>query len=321
MAKRYIVTVGTSLVDNFARTKTTDYQSLPKIMEARLPKGAERVLNEEPQGLLGTLDPDRPQVLDLDNVGAHWFLAHYHNKGIEHKNPPPAHCAEIATLAHLGLQAEDEVLLLCSDTGLGAFCAVVIALLLTGSADRVQTQHVRQRQLHLSELPDWGWPPPDYNRPLHSSLQPLQRTRVHIRHVPQLNPEQFDEFAEHGAANLIRIVHQAVHKACNGTPKLKPEIVFTGGYKAAVPLLTYAAGWLGGVPLNTLYQDSDQVLRLPALALEPPEHVRELVLNPPEQADLTARTRPYFNADGTQLSLLGQVLQQTLLPPDKQEAV
>lgn len=169
-------------------------------------------------------------------TGALWALDRYARRAPipeddeERRKRPQT--AEISSLARMNVSAEDHIVFLCSDTGAGAFSAVVNAYLLTLNGD---PPVLWDGPFTIERGFSWNWQP-TY---VHRELMNLQVQNVAVMRIPGLDPERKQLFEQQGVSNLIDTIARLVI-AAKGSD-MTPVINFTGGFKAAIPLITQAA--------------------------------------------------------------------------------
>lgn len=301
MTSTIVLTAGTSILDNLK-----EEPCLVGVVERlRLPEEIAELLEPPTDAWRGVAGNGQAP-------GAVWFLDHYGRQSPTDGKTAPRHAAELASLALLRPTPEDDVVFLCSETPDGLFAALVAAHLIraddddpirvfTGPADRAAARPV-----------NWG-PLPG---PTHADMPRAGRGRVSLHVISGLNPVRRDQFETDGAGNLVRAFVLLAREAAESKRALVLNV--TGGYKAAIPLLTMVASWLtGDVKLVALYQDSRELLRIPVLPAAPDRALWNGL-----QADLANRAlRPEALArsqqplvaaaarGGLQLSLLGRALE------------
>lgn len=274
MANLYIFTAGTSLLDNLEKLPGEGLR-LRETLDARLKNvGVDELLSGQ---LLAGAEWRGSPGGGLNEVGALWALHRW--AGFTPDGFPQT--AELTSLYKLSLQPgmalsdKDEVVLLASDTPTGVFCAAVNAYLMTALCGPVWRWDL---PFQVGEKTQFAWEEELPQTNLQPHLLSVARPRAYLLRVKNLNPADKNAFEEgvsrvegqqgSGAAHLIRTVVDLVWGARDGG--LKPVIVFTGGFKAGIPLLTQASAWLGGVPLWGLYEGSKVApVQVPVLEARP----------------------------------------------------
>ncbi len=157
---------------------------------------------------------------------------------ISHKNQPAQQkelSAELKSLLTFGIQADDLVYLLYSDTLLGKLCALAI-------------QSALREYCGLNE------------------------NAIIVEHISGLNIQNFAQFRQDGVRNLfraaIKIFEEAGLTVDNPDHRHTAEIILnpTGGYKATVPYLTLL-GSMYGKEVIYISEESDELIKLPPLPL------------------------------------------------------
>lgn len=335
MARLYIFTTGTSLISNLRKHG---------------PEGASRAdalqqyAREKPADFFWQAVPDESwqgnPVGDFQgDPGAWWLVNFYAGLGAA---APALLPAEISNFKKLNPQPGDEVVLLASDTPLGVFCAVVIAhLMALPGRDRVVEW---TSPCNVGQVFNWN-PPQTAARD--TGILGQLREKVAVMRIPKLNPGHKEGFEQEAVGNLVRTVARLSVYARG--KELEQQIIFTGGYKVTLPVLTQAAAWLDGIPMVALYEEDHYPIEIPVLSSPPGERARKAVLgwvwssqdevHARERArlkrlgydqqlarwgavmsrktftGLEARDKPLFEPDGQhlRLSILGEALLAVLL--------
>lgn len=245
MAKMFILTAGSSLFTNYSKY---DEEAAEKLRGA-LPQIPAGIWLQEPHawpgGHLARYAPEGP---------AWWTLKRWSNMELT-GSLKDQQTAEILSMSKMGLQPEDRICLLASHTPEGVFCALVNALMLSPPGKAVEVQ-------------DWDWsamPPEQTCTPV--SWDPdarVQRRPIEVRVENQvvvmpvrgLDPQDKESFEHEGVYSLIRSLARLVEIA-RGL-RSEPEIIFTGGFKASLPVLTQAATWLGGLRMTALFEEAEK---------------------------------------------------------------
>ncbi len=315
MPRTILITAGTSILDNLQRPEIGGHYDKSEKLRNRLPS-----------------QRDMAELLDSPNgkewagkasgaggggqTGAWWFIDYYGRKSP--KDDAKVHAAELASLRLLSPTPEDEIIFLCSDTPPGLFCGLVVAHLIKERNDpiRFHEQATADVPMTTREV-NWGWEITERHVP-HTDMPRAGGGKVSMWQIPGLNPVSRREFEERGAGNLVRTFIRLARAA---KVKGHPFVVnFTGGYKATIPLLTLVASWMGSpdVSMVALYQESNELLRIPIADSQPSDDVwREVsaIKNDSESTMAEVRTglRRYFKdrphgGRGLEWSLLGEAL-------------
>jgi len=258
MSYCYLFTCGTSLLENLEKK------------EPAIANRLRAIIPEVGRVLSGNLEADWAGTPgDSSDPGAKWTLERWGSLPLDDE----MQTAEMASLGHLHLTQQDEVVLIASDTPEGVFCAVINAWLMVGLVGKVEIWE-RAYQDSARQL-EWGWRHPA-GLP-HIQQKSIARQKAAVLRVKHLDPRSRERFEQKGgAANLIQTIADLVWKA--RTHQLDPVIIFTGGFKASIPLLTQAATWLDRVPLMGLYEGAQDMVRVPTLHAAPDIEACQAVL-------------------------------------------
>ncbi|MHC1733403.1 MAG: hypothetical protein AB9888_15400 [Bacteroidales bacterium] len=273
MSRLFIFTCGRSLLTNFGRNcsdvrgrdrlqSSLDFlisEKLQSIDEIYQPDASWRNLDD----LSIRRDPDFSEFLQIFNhdLGKE-AVGYWSNLGSKDKEQS----AEVATKNSFKIKEEDEIVILASDTPDGVLCALINAHLMA-----------RQGQKVYLEFNDWQ--SREKREGLFIGRDLLKKTEeysspVRVIVVTGLNPTIKTTFERIGIGNLIRtLIHLVYEKIAQGNFEA-PFFVFTGGFKAGIPILTQAAGWLGGITkknilMNALYEDSVDRIDIPIIGQKP----------------------------------------------------
>jgi len=160
-----------------------------------------------------------------------------------------ASSAELASLSLLDppLGANDEVVLLYSDTPAGAYCAACLEKLLSKG---------------LPGVTEGGG-------------------SVHVvsQRIAWLDPERKDAFERQAVGNLALTISEAYY-APREVPLTEALINVTGGYKAAIPILTVIAGLLPKTQIVCLFEESEQLLHQPVVPTTLPKDLCDWLMDP-----------------------------------------
>lgn len=155
-------------------------------------------------------------------------------------------------------RVDDRLVLLCSDTVEGAFAALVNALLLgtqeilccqpSGYSD-IPDSEARVRVLYAGEMQD---------KPFHSTLRAIQRPKIEIQVVRELYPANKKSFEQQAVANLAQAVANLHYGKKD--PQQRTILNYTGGFKAAIPTLTFIAAVIRDMQMVALYEQSPHLV-------------------------------------------------------------
>lgn len=183
--------------------------------------------------------------------------------------------AELASFLKLELMKDDLVVLLTSDTPEGLFSALVNAHLMA-NGNSPEPVYLWEEPGISTQIINWNTS--DTCQGKHEILVDNQREKVHIMRIPGLDPTSASGFTDQAVGNLVRAVANLVKYARGHALELDPIIVFTGGFKVSLPVLTQAASWLGGVPMVGLHEDSDKLIYIPLLGTAVDDHTKRAIL-------------------------------------------
>ena len=152
--------------------------------------------------------------------------------------------AELSALAALQRQGDfarnDELVLLASNTGEGAFCALATGLAVADQLMLVEIPSDSSKPLTLEQHKfEWGsksvWAREEGEDPLMN----IRLNRASIVVIPNLDPTQkaeFEDVRNGGLINLARVILDLIYRQERGADRIVLNI--TGGYKASLPMLT-----------------------------------------------------------------------------------
>jgi hypothetical protein len=151
-------------------------------------------------------------------------------------------------------QPDDRLVLLCSDTGPGAFCALANGMLL---GQEVCYWRNQKEALILDGLTET-------EARLHLSLTTVRLPQVALMVVESLDPTDPEHF-ERGA--IPALVGAIANLHYNRRPEEQTVLNYTGGFKAAVPTLTQAAALAGDIELVCLYEEAARLVQQPLIPI------------------------------------------------------
>lgn len=249
MAKLFIFTSGTSMVTNLK----DDANAHPILNYLR--KWFETITIKK--------------ILDTPSVNkqAYQYILEYYNGKTGSKTT-----AEISSYEKLGVRKEDLVVILTSDTKEGVFAGLVNAHLM---ASKAKTPVVLwDRPGNIIGTFNWNSLLEGYEPGANQDEYPP----VYLMIIKDLDPEKKEGFEDQAVGNLVYAIARLVKHANGHTLKPKPIIVFTGGFKVSLPVLTQAASWLGGIPMYGVHQESNKLIEIPVLATDIDPEVRNSIL-------------------------------------------
>jgi hypothetical protein len=219
------------------------------------------------------------------NPGAYWFLDHYGR--LDPDKNAQRQTAELTSLYHMRPQAGDKIVLLSSHTKKGLFCALANAHLMLRPGGEIKFRdNLTDERPPEPVVVNWEWQP-QREVPCRA-LSEIACAEVEVIRIPGLNPTDRHNFEKQGAGNLIRTLATLVYECIRdgGTAKSldggrRPQIVFTGGFKASIPLLTQAAIWMSHavpIPMYALYEEAKEILAIPTLHALPDRKFCRLAL-------------------------------------------
>jgi hypothetical protein len=220
--------------------------------------------------------------------------------------PEQRSCATAEAAAFYLLRAgqpafQDRLVLLCSDTGQGAFCALANAMLL-GREVRYYPQPGYYLPLPDCPLTLPGLVQEEVEKGIHPSLQAIRLPYVEVVAVRNLDAARPDKFERHAIPALIQTIAQIHYNRSEEETILN----YTAGFKAAIPTLTQAAAIADNISIKCLYEDASALITQPVIQirLEPSTEKR---LTAPSEGD---GQRPGWPEDGMTLDALKNRLPQ-----------
>lgn len=216
-------------------------------------------------------------------------------------------------------EGDDRLVLLCSDTGRGAFCALVNGMLLGRKV------HYHSRPSRSFTIDGFS----DQDLKFHTTLKDIRRPAVELRVVEKLDPARPDTFEDTAIPELVKTIADLHYNRPANTETI---LNYTGGFKAAIPTLTQAAAVAGNIKLVCLYEDAAALIQQPLVPIDLGEDAEERLLyagkgvehRPDPIRDYTtlgalknglSRTEWNFYTEAkaqVQLSSLGSALQEVL---------
>ena len=275
MPRIFIFTCGTSLISNFGKSKADpkDRASLQNGLETLVKR-----IDFTEEGWMGDSSwrdltrgevPGDPQFSDLLTV----LQEDLAQAAVRYWSALPSNAeeqtAEMSTLAVLKQQPGDEIILLASDTPDGVFCALVNAHIMAEQGQEILLERFDWEKdgERSCAVVNWrGAPVPsgdDHSPP-----------PIRVIVVGRLTPSNKLDFEKYGIGNLIRTLTYLVYEVYGRQEAIRPVFVFTGGFKASIPILTQAASWLGGstgqhIEMTALYEASPDRIVVPVIGHQP----------------------------------------------------
>ena len=253
------------------------------------------------------------------NPGAYWFLDHYGR--LDPETDAEQQTAELTSFYHMRPQVEDKIVLLSSHTNEGLFCALANAHLMLRPGGEIKFRdNLTDERPPDPVVVNWQWEP-QREVPCRA-LSRIACAEVEVIRIPGLNPTDPHNFEKQGAGNLIRTLATLVY-ACirdRGTANSldggrRPQIVFTGGFKASIPLLTQAAIWMSHavpIPMYALYEEAKEILAIPTLHALPDRKYCRLALG------FQSADNPLLDSRYAKFTNRASMLRVADLPSDEQ---
>lgn len=174
--------------------------------------------------------------------------------------------AEVAGLYLLRARqpdAADRLVLLCSDTGEGAFCALANAMLL-GQEVRYYPRPGYYQPLPEALLTLPGLAPSEAEHGMHASLLAVRLPAVEVIAVRKLDASRPEKFERQAIPALIQTIAGLHYNRSEAETILN----YTGGFKAAIPTLAQAAAIAENIRLKCLYEDASALITQPLIQIE-----------------------------------------------------
>lgn len=319
MNHKYIMTTGTSLLSRYFEKSggNTTIEYFDKYMRSN-GLTLERLLTQKIDDWL----PADKKFLTEKNILC-WVLSTYAGN-IDREIV----FAELATLREILPSKDDQFTILATDTLRGIFCGLMLAFLISKPGSKVRTNYFNGQNWVFTEFDLGTWD----NNDRYLNFSKELTTTIEVFHIPGLNPTIKNEFESKGISYLIR---QLVNQIIVTEDDYLPEIIFTGGFKACIPIMTQVAGWMGGIPMTALYEESKNNVRIEPIS-SPPDtallvkvlqvifqnstetdswsELNKLYQKNPKKRDLrwemlTAEEKRLFKPNSTDLNLIGIALQ------------
>jgi hypothetical protein len=162
----------------------------------------------------------------------------------------------------------NRLVLLCSDTGAGAFCALANAMLLGQTvcyADQTGNPTLSLNGLAATEAA-YGF---------HSALDKVRLAKIEVVVVKGLDPTRPANFEDKAIPSLVAAIARLHY---NRAQQETTVLNYTGGFKAAVPTLTQAAALAGNIEMVCLYEDAASLIQQPLIPITLSAEARERLL-------------------------------------------
>jgi hypothetical protein len=259
MAKLFIITAGTSLLSRYfdrepnASMRDFDlYMSDIQIIDL-LSKDFSQWFRDEG---VNFIKPDNGNILNWVNRTYAGRIARDHV------------FAELATLKTINPQPEDRFVILASDTKRGVFCAMMLAYLISPPDATIISDYAYHGRRNPYQGIATSIDCDTGNRYLRFSKG--LTTPVRVIQCQGLNPADKTSFERDGISSLIDNLVTQINFAKSQNQPLDPTLIFTGGFKASIPMITQVAAWMGCISMIALYEDSKEIIRYNPLP-SPPE--------------------------------------------------
>lgn len=248
MGRLLIFTAGTSLFENLKDPQKLNCPELVKLFRYDGPNAYRTVLRR-PHKLASELRAHAEVISSIDLSDP------------AKRNHTTAEMASLYLLHKDNPEGDDRLVLLCSDTGQGAFCALVNGMLL---GHEVRFDHPR----HGFTIDGFS----DQDVEFHKTLKDIRLPEVELRVVNKLNPERPEKFESIAIPELVKTIADLHY---NRPPDTQTILNYTGGFKAAIPTLTQAVAVAGDIDLVCLYEDATEVVRQPVVPIDLSPETRE----------------------------------------------
>jgi CRISPR/Cas system-associated protein Csm6 len=159
--------------------------------------------------------------------------------------------------------SQDRLVLLCSDTGEGAFCALANGMLLGQEVCYYAPRGYYVSSGDFLTLP--GLAESEVEHGFHSSLLTIRLPQVTVVVVRDLDASRPNEFERHAIPALVRATAELHY---NKRAEQQTVLNYTGGFKAAIPTLAQVAAVAGGIELVCLYEDALDLVHQPLIQIK-----------------------------------------------------
>ena len=164
-------------------------------------------------------------------------------------------------------QFADRLVLLCSDTGPGAFCALANGMLL---GEEVRYYDRSGKALTLA-----GMAEKEAGHGFHSSLKIIRLPQVELIVVNDRDPRRPQTFEQTAIPALVKTI-AGLHY--NRSAEEYTVLNYTGGFKAAIPTLTQASAVASDIDLVCLYEDATELIQQPLVPIDLGQAAEERLL-------------------------------------------
>lgn len=181
---------------------------------------------------------------------------------------PPRRSWATAEMAGLYLlrrgqeQSADRLVLLCSDTGEGAFCAFANAMVLGREVRYYAPKGYYTAFGEIRTLA--GLAETETEHGFHPSLLTIRLPSVEVIVVKDLDATRPEEFERHAIPALVRTIAEIYY---NRHTDEQTVLNYTGGFKAGIPTLSQAAAVAGNIELVCLYEEAAQLVHQPLIRI------------------------------------------------------
>jgi len=244
MERLLIFTAGTSLLDNL---KDSDKLNRGDLVDKFPYKGA---------GAWHTVLRRAGSIRD-DLVAYASFFAPLNLADPGKRSWATAEMAGLYLLRRDQQASQDRLVLLCSDTGEGAFCALTNGMLLGQEVCYYDSQGEAFSLAGLmSDEAEHG---------IHPSLAAIRLPRVEVVWVQDLDATRPEEFERQAISELAKHIAELHY---NRRPGEQTVLNYTGGFKAAIPTLAQVAAVAGNIELVCLYEEALDLVHQPLIQIK-----------------------------------------------------
>jgi len=161
----------------------------------------------------------------------------------------------------------DRLVLLCSDTGEGAFCALANGMLLG--------QEVRYYDSQGEAFLLAGLMSDEAEHGIHPSLAAIRLPQVEVIWVKDLDAIRPHEFERRAISELVKHIAKLHY---NRRPGEQTVLNYTGGFKATIPTLAQVAAVAGNIELVCLYEEALDLIHQPLIQIELRQEAEERLI-------------------------------------------
>ena len=244
MERLLIFTAGTSLLDNLKDPNKLNQRDLADGFRYAGAGACHRVLHRA-----GSIRDDLVTYasffapLDLANPGE--------------RSRATAEMAGLYLLRKDQQTSQDRLVLLCSDTGEGAFCALANGILL---GQEVCYYDFKGNVSCLDGLTST-----EAKHGIHPSLAAVRLPQVEVVWVEGLDATRPHEFEHAGISEVVKHIARLHYNRCLGEQTV---LNYTGGFKAAIPTLAQVAAVAGNIKLVCLYEEALDLIHQPLIQIK-----------------------------------------------------